>query len=52
MLALAKRHVVLERVETLIKVGLGDRGKVRDCQRRPSAPLPDHPTQTDLTLAR
>ena len=28
MLALAKRQVVADRVETLVRVGLGDRGKV------------------------
>lgn len=28
MLALAKRSVVADRVETLVKVGLGERGKV------------------------
>ena len=28
MLAVTKRHVVANRIETLVKVGIGDKGKV------------------------
>ena len=44
MLALAKRSVVADRVETLVKVGLGDRGKVRY--------VPSVYTETTLTRQR
>ena len=51
MLALAKRSVVADRVETLVKVGLGDRGKVCESFRVVGG-ISEHLLQGDLTLAR
>ena len=50
MLALAKREVVADRVDTLVKVGLGNRGKVR-CTEVDAWSVIDC-AQNDLALAR
>lgn len=47
MLALAKRSVVADRVETLVKVGLGERGKVRFVSDAPSIPYRSYCPTTD-----
>jgi condensin complex subunit 1 len=51
MLALAKRSVVTDRVDTLLKVGLGPLGKVGKFRHLIISQV-DQFIQADLTLAR
>lgn len=52
MLALAKRSVAADRVETLVKIGLGKLGRVSRAMCMLKGIEPDRVPQVDLTLAK
>lgn len=52
MFAVARRDIVTERIDTLLKIGLGAQGKVRIPLASSRQQLMTTPSQADITLAR